>query len=123
VCSTGMTPPGRMGWWVEAMCLSTSPPTTLFTLSQPHAGVYRPDRFLHGSRNLPVWTLTSREAWELPVYLVKSDFYVGYWVLASDVWSSNIYAYALAPDVWVPSELSEWQPAAFNSDMNLVRAM
>tara|TARA_B110000971_G_C19731500_1_gene373259 strand:+ start:415 stop:627 length:213 start_codon:yes stop_codon:yes gene_type:complete len=70
-----------------------------------------------------VWTLTSREAWELPVYLVKSDFYVGYWVLASDVWSSNIYAYALAPDVWVPSELSEWQPAAFNSGMNLVRAM
>jgi hypothetical protein len=69
-----------------------------------------------------VWRLSSREAWELPLYLANSDYYVGYWVLASDVWSTHVYAYAYAPDVAVPSAIpaERWHPAAFRNGMRIV---
>lgn len=69
-----------------------------------------------------MWRLSSREAWELPLYLARSDYYVGYWVLASDVWSTHVYAYAYAPDVTMPSAIpaDRWHPAAFRNGMSIV---
>lgn len=53
---------------------------------------------------------------------MSSDYYVGYWVLASDVWSTHVYAYAYAPHVAKPSAIpaERWYPAAFRNGMSIV---
>lgn len=59
-----------------------------------------------------IWENTpSPGAWTR--YIYKSDWYVGYYIISTDIWSTDIYGYASAPDAKDPSEVAagDWQGA------------